>query len=165
MRWSLGDHGDVEDRFIRHFAVYLEGLITRGHVWETGPGNGAAVWIPPDGVEAYHAQLRDPRMTDMTDDGGQRFDVFWDWVASESPHERVWHLDAVAVPAELRGRGIARALIEHGVALARDDGAATALETGNPANVPLYEKLGFDVVAERSAPDGGPLVWFMRRDP
>jgi hypothetical protein len=42
--------------------------------------------------------------------------------------------------------------------------AAVILETGTPRNVPLYESLGF-VVEEADPPEGGPHVWFMRRDP
>jgi hypothetical protein len=30
--------------------------------------------------------------------------------------------------------------------------------------VPLYERFGFHVVEEADAPEGGPRVWFMRRD-
>jgi hypothetical protein len=38
------------------------------------------------------------------------------------------------------------------------------LEAGNPRNVPYYERLGFEVIAEADAPDGGVHIWFMRCD-
>jgi hypothetical protein len=28
-----------------------------------------------------------------------------------------------------------------------------------------YERFGFDIVTNEDAPDGGPHIWFMRRDP
>ena len=36
---------------------------------------------------------------------------------------------------------------------------------GVPGNVPLYERFGFPVTREADAPDGGPHIWFMPRDP
>jgi len=38
MRWPLGDHGDIEERFTRCFEYFLEDLVTLGMVWEAGSG-------------------------------------------------------------------------------------------------------------------------------
>ena len=32
-------------------------------------------------------------------------------------------------------------------------------------NVGYYERFGFHTVVDEDAPDGGPHIWFMRRDP
>ena len=48
MRWPMGEHGDVVDRFTRCFGYFLEDVIGHGIVWETGDAKGAAVWVPPD---------------------------------------------------------------------------------------------------------------------
>jgi len=71
-------------------------------------------------------------------------------------------LDMVAVDPALQGQGVGSALIRHGVELARGDGVAAFLETGNPRNVPYYERFGLRVTGEADAPDGGPHIWFMR---
>ena len=52
-----------------------------------------------------------------------------------------------------------------GLERTRESNTAVILETGTPRNVPLYERLGFRVVEEADSPEGGPHVWFMRRDP
>jgi predicted N-acetyltransferase YhbS len=65
----------------------------------------------------------------------------------------------------MRGRGIGRALIDHGLAKADADGAPAWLVTSKSANVPLYERFGFALDAAEDAPDGGPHLWFMVRDP
>jgi len=166
MRWSLGDHADISERFTRAFAYFLEGLIPLGVVWEAGDAHGAAVWIPPDGADAWQQVVTlDARSEGLTLDGGRRYAAFWEWVESRIPDEPMWNLDSIGVEPEARGRGIGSALIEHGLALARTDRVGAVLETGNPRNVPYYEKSGFVVVDEEEAPDGGPRVWFMRRDP
>ena len=50
----------------------------------------------------------------------------------------------------------------HGLELARADGYPAFLETGNPRNVAYYQSLGFRIVDEQRAPDGGPTIWFMQ---
>jgi ribosomal protein S18 acetylase RimI-like enzyme len=166
MRWPLAVHGDVEERFTRYFALFLESVIELGMVWEAGAAMGAAIWIPPDRADAWEeAQGHDPRMHQLTDDDGRRHDAFWAWVASKMGDEPVWHLDSVAVEPELRGRGIGAALIDLGQARARTAGTGARLETGNPRNVAYYERCGFRTVVDEDAPDGGPHIWFMRWDP
>lgn len=75
----------------------------------------------------------------------------------------------MALPSRRRrpvqGRGIGRALIEAGLAQARRDGIGAFLSTGTAANVAIYGRCGFRVIDEADAPDGGPRIWFMRRDP
>ena len=71
----------------------------------------------------------------------------------------------MAVEPGWQGRGIGSALIEFGLEHTRKSNTACVLETGTPRNVPLYERLGFQVVEEADSPEGGPHVWFMRRDP
>jgi len=166
MRWPLGDHGDIEERSIRSFEYFLGGLIDLGFVWEAGRAMGAAVWIPPGQADAWEqAQRGGPRMHALTEDGGRRYDAFWDWIESKIPDEPLWHLDSVGVEPRAQGRGIGSALIELGLARARADDSGAFLETGTARNVPYYERFGFRVVEDPDAPDGGPHMWFMRWDP
>ncbi len=166
MRWPLGDHGDVEERFTHCFEYFLEGLITLGTVWEADRGLGATVWIPPDKANAWEqAQRNQPRIHALTEDGGRRYDAFWEWVESKIPAEPLCHLDSIGVEPGAQGRRIGSALIEFGLARARNDRVGVFLETGTPRNVPYYQRFGFRIVDNAEAPDGGPLIWFMRWDP
>lgn len=165
-RWPLGEHGDIEERFIAAFDHYIEDLVRLGMVWEAGDALGALIWVQPDGMDAWHeAQMNNAGVRELTDDGGHRFARFWDWVESKVPAEPIAHLDAVGVEPAAQGRGIGSALIEFGLDRARGSGDSVFLETGSPRNVPLYERHGFEVVEDADAPDGGPHIWFMRWDP
>jgi GNAT superfamily N-acetyltransferase len=115
------------------------------------------VWIPPDRTDALEeAQLALRRVYALSEDGGRRYDSFWDWVASREPDEPLAQLDSVAVEPTAQGRGIGSALIEFGLSRARADEQGVLLETGNPRNLLLYERHGFRVVDDGDAPDGGP---------
>jgi GNAT superfamily N-acetyltransferase len=166
LRWSLGTYGDVAQRFVRQFELFSATLVQRGMMWEAGTARGAAVWIPAAEGKAY-AQAFDAsrsRVHALTQDGGERYDAFWEWVESKIPDEPLWHLDSVGVEPGSRGTGVGAALIEHGLELARADDAGAFLETGTPRNVPYYERFGFRIVDDADAPHGGPHIWFMRWD-
>jgi GNAT superfamily N-acetyltransferase len=169
LTWPLGGRSDdLEERCIRTYAHYLGPLLDAGSVWATGDGHGVLVLVSPDQRDVWDAALahvEDSTTHDMTDDGGLRHERFYEWVASKIPTEPLWHLDSVAVEPGWQGRGIGSALVEFGLARTRATNTAVILETGTPRNVPLYERLGFHVVEEADSPEGGPHVWFMRRDP
>jgi GNAT superfamily N-acetyltransferase len=168
LTWPLGGRlDDLEERCIRAYALYLAPLLDAGLVWETADGYGALVLVSPDQSDVWDdalAHVDDSTTHDVSDDGGLRHERFYEWVASKIPSEPVWHLDSVAVEPGRQGRGIGSALLEFGLERTLESNTAVILETGTPRNVPLYERLGFHVVEEADAPEGGPRVWFMRRD-
>jgi GNAT superfamily N-acetyltransferase len=168
MSWPIGGRtDDLEERCIRAYALYLPPLLDGDLVWETTDGRGALVLVPPDQSEVWEdalAHVDDSTTHDVTDDGGRRHERFWAWVESKLPTEPVWHLDSVAVEPGWQGRGIGSALIAFAVEQASRSSASMILETGTSRNVPLYERHGFRTVEEADPPEGGPHVWFMRRD-
>jgi GNAT superfamily N-acetyltransferase len=168
MRWPLGvrEGSDVVELFTRCFGYFLEAAIPLGLIWATDddwdppthpPPAGAAAWIPAGRSETWILAL--------ADDGGRRYEAFWDWVAAHEPREPLWQLDSIAVAPGLQGRGIGRALIEAGLGAARADGSGAFLSTGTRANVAIYGRCGFRVYEEADAPGAGPRIWFMRWDP
>jgi GNAT superfamily N-acetyltransferase len=166
MRWPLGDHGDLTDRFTRCFSYFFEEVLDQGIVWEAGAGMGGAVWIPPhffDAVEPH--PWNQPRIYDLTDDHGRRYASFWRWVDSHTPDEPLWLLDSIAVDPTVQGRGYGATLIAAGLARARADGRGAFLSTATPRNVTIYSRCGFRVVEDANALGTGPHVWFMRWDP
>jgi len=136
-------------------------------LWEVPRARGVAMWVPPDGMERYLAAeeaTREP-MIALTDDGGVRYQAFWDWIEASLPEEPQWFLDHVAVAESERGKGVGSALVRFGLEKASRDGVPATLETSRPGNVAIYEHLGFRTYLETDAPDGGPHMWFMRADP
>jgi GNAT superfamily N-acetyltransferase len=146
------------------FRVILTPYIESGVLWKIHGCDGGAAWLPP-GVAARFAEIEQSTraaISPLTGDGGARYAAFWDWLDAHLPGEPCWFLDLVAVAPAAQGRGLGRALVTHGLQRARADRCPAFLETGTPRNVPFYESLGFQTVAEQQAPDGGPVIWFMQ---
>jgi GNAT superfamily N-acetyltransferase len=165
--WPFPALSDV-DRATRLFEILETEFVRAEMVWEAPPVRGVAMWVPPDGMDRYleaEEATRDPIVGALTDDGGARYQVFWDWIESNLPEEPQWFLDHIAVAESERGRGVGSALIRFGLEQAARDGVPATLETSRPGNVPIYEHLGFRTYLEADAPDGGPHLWFMRADP
>jgi GNAT superfamily N-acetyltransferase len=60
----------------------------------------------------------------------------------------------------VKGKGHGGALLRHALRIARDAGVPAHLETGNPANLPLYRRFGLEVRQEIVS-HGGPPLWVM----
>ena len=146
------------------FRVILAPYVEFGVLWKIGGCDGGAAWLPP-GVAGRFDEIEQSgraAINPLTDDGGARYATFWDWLGAHLPGEPCWFLDAVAVAPAAQGRGLGRRLVMHGLELARADGCPAFLETGTPRNVPFYQSLGFQIVDEQRAPNGGPMIWFMQ---
>jgi GNAT superfamily N-acetyltransferase len=168
VRWPL-PHGldDLKASIRSMFTWAYVDLADLGMVWETAGGAGVAVWVPPGGTEQLVAsdQAVREQLATLTDDGGRRYGVLWDWIEDQLPDEPAWFLDAIGVDPERQGEGIGASLVRWGIDRAASDGVPATLETGLIENVGYYERFGFRVVHEGEPEPGGVHVWFMRLDP
>ncbi|MBA4813228.1 MAG: GNAT family N-acetyltransferase [Acidimicrobiales bacterium] len=78
------------------------------------------------------------------------------------PAEPHFYLNTVGVAPNCKGQGHGGTIIHHTLDLADNAGHPCYLESSSPRNVPLYERLGFDVVKEINLPNG-PTMWGMWR--
>lgn len=77
------------------------------------------------------------------------------------PTEPHWYLGQLG--AATPGLGVGTALLTEGAGRVDADGVPAYLESSNEANVPLYERFGFQVIDEVVLPHDGPTVWLMYR--
>lgn len=83
-------------------------------------------------------------------------------IGSSHPDEPHFYLNTVGVQPSLAGQGHGGAIIRHTLDLADVDGQPCYLESSSPRNIPLYERLGFEVIHEIDLPNG-PKMWGMWR--
>ena len=165
--WPLVTTDDLPARIRTMFEIVDTPFAGEGWMHAAGDGLGVMSLIPP-GTGEREQEIADaiaPALAALVPDGGGRYERFWAWVWSALPPEPHWLLDQLAVEPAAQGRGIGGAMLRFAIERAERDGLPLFLETGLPANVPLYERFGFRVMQGADAPDGGPHIWFMRRDP
>jgi GNAT superfamily N-acetyltransferase len=162
IRWPMPDATPATVREL--FRIILTPYVESGALWKIRGCDAGAAWLPPGVAERFAEieQATRAAINPLTSDGGARYAAFWDWLGAHVPDEPCWFLDVVAVAPAAQGQGLGRTLVRHGRERARADRCPAFLETGNPRNVPFYESLGFQVVGEQQAPDGGPTIWFMQ---
>jgi ribosomal protein S18 acetylase RimI-like enzyme len=76
------------------------------------------------------------------------------------PH---YYLEFIGVDPALQGNGLGSSILHYLVTKADQDHVGCFLETGNPRNLPLYQRFGFQTVAEQEII--GVNAWFMWRRP
>jgi ribosomal protein S18 acetylase RimI-like enzyme len=166
LRWSFGEER-FEERIRRHFTHYDGYNARRGWIRVAADGAGIAVWIPPDAREEHEAIGPAPQggEVEILGDNAERHTAFWGWIGEHEPAERLLYLSHIGVAPEHQGDGLGSALMRDGLAESDRRGVPTWLETSRVNNVAYYERFGFGTVVDEDAPDGGPHIWFMRRDP
>jgi GNAT superfamily N-acetyltransferase len=85
--------------------------------------------------------------------------------ASHPQHEPHYYLSLLGVADRHRGRGLGIALLRENLARIDAEGAAAYLESSNPDNDKRYQALGFQPIVSFTAPEDGPTVTGMWRDP
>ncbi|SDH60208.1 Acetyltransferase (GNAT) family protein [Rhodococcus triatomae] len=83
-------------------------------------------------------------------------------VHPEEPH---WYLSAIGTGAAARGGGFGKALLTSRLDRCDREGVPAYLESSNVANLPYYERFGFELVREVAIPGGGPSFYPMWRNP
>jgi ribosomal protein S18 acetylase RimI-like enzyme len=166
LRWSFGEER-FEERIRRHFTHYDGENIRRGWVRTAADGAGIAVWIPPGAREEHEAIGPAPAGEEAEILGGnaERHAAFWGWVGEHEPLEPLLYLSHIGVAPERQREGLGSELMHDGLARADSDGVPIWLETSRAENAAYYERFGFRTAVDEDAPDGGPHIWFMRRDP
>ncbi|WP_346125783.1 GNAT family N-acetyltransferase [Nonomuraea roseola] len=85
-------------------------------------------------------------------------------VEAVHPAEPHWYLAELGTDPQAQGTGLGRALLDSRLARCDAEGSPAYLESPE-ANIPLYERFGFEVTGEVHIPGGGPTVYTMWRKP
>ena len=147
MRWSFPDptrYLAIANDFIDAFGGHA---VEHGSADEIGEFAAVALWLPP-GVtpngEAMGALIEGNMPPERMRDGGGLMEQ----MNRFHPHEPHWYLPLIGTDPVYRGKGYGSALLAHAMRRCDRDRLPAYLESSNPANVPLYERFGFEVIGE-----------------
>jgi ribosomal protein S18 acetylase RimI-like enzyme len=121
------------------------------------------LWLPPGVVpdgEALDALFNET----LKEPARSAAPAIVEQMAESHPHEPHWQLAFIGVDPTHQGQGIGAALLRHTLAQIDAQGLHSYLESSNPANIPLYQRHGFEVIREIRV-GGSPVVTPMLRRP
>ena len=135
--------------------------------WQAADVAAAALWHPPHegagaGDDAFAAWFVRVLGNDALVD--ERFEFFGQVLDAHlaEPH---WYLASVGVRPEHQGKGLGTAILDAMLAECDRSNTPAYLESSNPRNVGLYERLGFVTTVELPLPDESSRLTMMYRRP
>ena len=137
-----------------------------GHTYLGGHGEAAAAWIPPGHDFITADDLPEVRRILAAHVGEARAEqavATMGGAGSRAPDAPHWTLLYLGVRSTSQSRGVGGVIVAPMLDVADADGLPSSLVSSNPRNVPFYERLGFQVVAEVPTPDGATALRPMQR--
>jgi ribosomal protein S18 acetylase RimI-like enzyme len=165
-RWIVPEEG-AWNGFGSEWFAFIAGLsFERGHTYLYEGGDAAVAWIPPDldllGPDDFERVVGILRRHALEGRGEQAVETI---VAARghTPTSSHWTLQFIGVRASARGRGLGTSITAPMLAVCDYEGMSCSLNSSNPANVPFYRRLGFEVTAECWSPDDAVCLRPMQR--
>jgi GNAT superfamily N-acetyltransferase len=170
MNWLIQYSGDMPRRMLPFFrsAIKIALGSSKPLIFTTGDGAGAAVWLPPDEwkvspvdlVKSTPAIVRTFR---------SRLPVALGMLSvmeKHHPKEPHYYLEFLGARRANQGKGLGGALLSAMATRCDEEGMPAYLENSNPRNEPLYNRHGFEKMADSlPLPEGCPPLMPMWRRP
>jgi GNAT superfamily N-acetyltransferase len=162
---------DVERRAAQASAMWrLLATSSLRYPWTrvTQNAESVAVWIPPGGTELTPTEehtLESLLAETMEPDQADAIMTLNDQLASARPTAPHFYLTLLGTHDAHRGKGLGMALVRETLTHIDALGAATYLESSNPANNPRYQSLGFTPQTHLTTPTGHQVTTMWRPAP
>ena len=165
--WAFPDPDKRAGQFATWLGLFVESALPNGWVWISGEGEATSVWTPPGKAELNEeaAAKVEPFLTgELGAHAESVLQVMERFEAASPGDQDFYYLSFLGTHPEHRGRGIGMSLLEANLAQVDAENMSAYLESSNPANNALYERLGFKPHAEFATPDGKHSVTTMWRE-
>ncbi len=162
-----GDPGRREAALIRKFGVVLEQYRKKGVVFGAFDGNtlvGVCALLEQGRCQATFFEKLCVLPALLAGAGLRAIPRVARWQSGWNRHDPKtahWHLGPIAVDRPFQGKGIGSALLKTCCEKMDAEGAAVYLEAEKEENVRLYQRFGFEVIAQDVTL--GVPGWFMQR--
>lgn len=163
IRWMFPD----SRQYLHYFPLVLKYFAGRAFehasAHRSADFKAAAMWLPP-GVGPDEEALGAVMAEGVAPDLQQEAFAVLEQVGAGHPQVPHWYLPAIGVEPLSQGRGYGSVLLAHGLSVCDQDHVAAYLEATNPANIPLYQRFGYEVCGEIQA-GSSPVITAMFREP
>ncbi|MEX0873915.1 MAG: GNAT family N-acetyltransferase [Actinomycetota bacterium] len=162
IRWFFPD----PHRFLEAFPAVVRAVAKPA--FESGTAHrldsllAAALWLPP-GVDADGSSIRAAFEEHIQ--AGHLTEVL-DFIREKNTYhpgdEPLWYLHMIGVDPRFQGSGYGSALLRYALERVDDAHLAAYLESTNPANLPLYMRYGFELLATVEVGSSPPIFPMLR---
>lgn len=164
--WLLPDPDRRRELLPSVFMAFSELYLPYDESYIAGGGLGVALWVPPGGQpfsDEELDQLGEQLAVTLGDDADKGVELN---AALEEHHpaEPAFYLPFIGVVPEQQGRGLGSRLLETMLVQCDDSGTPAFLDATSPENRRLYERHGFETMAQVDVAHG-PTLWTMWREP
>ena len=161
IRWMFPDPRQYLVYFPQVLKYFAGRAFDNQSAYRSEDFKATALWLPP-GVSPDEEALGRV-MEEGVDEKllGEVFAVL-EQVGGSHPQVEHWYLPAIGTDPQCQGKGYGSALLVRGLEVCDREHVAAYLEATNPANIPLYERFGFEVVGKIQA-DSSPAITPMFR--
>lgn len=150
IRWMFPDSKQYFDFFSLVLKYFAGGAFAHSSAYRSVDCKAAALWLPP-GVspdeEALGTVMQEGVAVQLQE---EVFGVL-EQVGAGHPEEAHWYLPAIGVEPLSQGKGYGSVLLARGLEVCDRDHVAAHLEATNPANIPLYQRFGFEAAGQIQA--------------
>jgi ribosomal protein S18 acetylase RimI-like enzyme len=134
---------------------------THGTGYHVSGFAGAALWLPP-GIEPDEEALVTVLKESVAEERQAAVFAVFEQMGRHHPREPHWYLPLVGVDPVHQRKGHGSALLQHALRQCDQDHIPAYLESTNPANIPLYERHGFEVLATIQVGSSPPIFPMLR---
>ena len=162
VRWLFPEEADYERHFPRLVHAMGGEAFTLGTAYRMADYSAVALWLPP-GVESDTDSI-----LQVFEDGvpaARREEVLGmaEEMGLHHPDVPHWYLPFIGVHPARQGRGYGTALMRHALETGERISMLAYLESSNPANISLYERMGFEIAGAIRTPTSPPVTPMHRR--
>jgi ribosomal protein S18 acetylase RimI-like enzyme len=160
-RWSYPD----PERYLSHFPAIVRAFggkaFAHGTGYHVNGFAGAALWLPP-GIRPDEGALGGVVQRSVAPERQAEVFAVFEQMARYHPGEPHWYLPLIGVDPVHQGKGHGSALLRHALLQCDRHHAPAYLESTNPANLPLYQRHGFEVLATIQVGTSPPIFPMLR---
>jgi ribosomal protein S18 acetylase RimI-like enzyme len=160
-RWSYPDPHQYLTHFPRIVRAFGGKAFAHGTGYHVSGFGGAALWLPP-GIQPDEEALAAVLKSSVAAERQAAVFAVFEQMGRHHPHEPHWYLPLIGVDPVHQGKGFGSALLQHALRQCDRDHTPAYLESTNPANIPLYERHGFRVLATIQVGSSPPISPMLR---
>lgn len=150
IRWMFPDSKQYLDYFPLVLKYFAGGAFEHSSAYRSDDFKAAALWLPP-GISPDEEALSGVMQEGVAAELQEEVFAVLEQVGAGHPEAAHWYLPAIGVEPRCQGKGYGSTLLARGLEACDRDHVAAYLEATNPANIPLYQRFGFEVVGQIQA--------------